>query len=398
VTTVPVATSVAGPAARVTLGPLVRLLLNTRVVALFLVAASVPSDRSDVALAATAVMAATSVLPVLLWRRVGGYLLRHPAWSALDLGLGVLVLVVAGVGGPFPLYVLSTAAVVGVLHGRTGGLLLTTPLVGAYLVGAVRSGEPQTLVSLLLFPVLLVGSTLFAAELRRLLLERDDAISSARRSLVRAATAEERARLSRELHDSVAKTLHGLAMSAASLPLLAQRDPDRAAAEAARIREAAERASGETRQLLRGLRVDDVTVPLAESIEAAARSWSAETGIAVDLHLDAGDEPSLEVRYELFQIAREALRNVAAHAAASLVEVRLRRDGGGLTLTIVDDGVGFDPAPLEDLARAGHIGVVALHERSATVGGSTRLTSAPGDGTRVEVTVPLQPLLTGGDA
>lgn len=376
------------PGADRTLGPLVRLLLNTRLVALFLVTVALPSERTALALGATALMAASGVAPVLLWRRFGPVLLRHPSWTSLDLAVGVAVLLLVGSSGPFPLYVVSTAALVAALYGRHGGLLLTAPLMVAAFLGT--AADRLTLTAFLL-PLALAGAALFTGELRRLMLERDDALQSARSSLIRAAAAEERARLSRELHDSVAKTLQGIALSAAALPRLAERDPALAAAEADRLHRAAEQASGETRQLLKGLRVDDLDLPLRTSIERAVGSWSVEHGVPVDLRVTVDTEPAAEVRYELFQIVREALRNVAAHAEASRVRVELTTETGALLLRIEDDGVGFTPPPLEDLARAGHIGVVGLHERAATVGGSTQLRSEVGGGTCIEVRAPLRP-------
>ena len=86
-------------------------------------------------------------------------------------------------------------------------------------------GRPLTFATGVVLPLLMPAGGLLGAELRRLLLEREAALRDARRSLVRAATAEERSRLSRELHDSVAKTLHGIALSAAGLPTLAEGDP-----------------------------------------------------------------------------------------------------------------------------------------------------------------------------
>ncbi|WP_052668985.1 sensor histidine kinase [Nitriliruptor alkaliphilus] len=390
---IPVASGPTG--AERTLGPLVRLLLNARLIALLLVMLALPPERTDLALGSAALMATSGVAPVLLWPRFGGTLLRYPAWTSLDLLVGVGVLLMVGSAGPFPLYAVSTAALVAALYGRRGGLLLTTPLVIAAFVGAAADTVSA---AVFLLPLALIGTALFSGELRRLLLERDEALQSARHSLVRAATAEERARLSRELHDSVAKTLHGIAMSAAALPRLAERDPALAAAEADRLRHAADQASGETRQLLKGLRVDDLALPLGASIERAARSWSSEHGVPVEVDVEVDAEPAAEVRYELFQIAREALRNVAAHAEASQVRVELTQQDEGLLLRIEDDGIGFRPPPLEDLARAGHIGVVGLHERAATIGGSTELRSEVGAGTRIEVRTPMRPTNTPGGA
>ena len=109
---------------------------------------------------------------------------------------------------------------------------------------------------------------------------------------------------------------------------------------------------------------------------------TAETDIELSLDLDTSLLLSPEVEQTIFRIAEEALNNIARHASASRIEVRLSRDtAGAVTLSIGDNGRGFDPST----ARAGHFGLRGIQERVAGLGGTLVLTSQPGSGTNILV-------------
>jgi signal transduction histidine kinase len=223
----------------------------------------------------------------------------------------------------------------------------------------------------------------------RVLLARQQA---ATRALADAAMAEaagsERTRLAREMHDTLAKTLHGIGLTATAVAELAPRDPGSAAVTAAKLAETAERAAEEARSLIVDLRQDDLEQPLADALRTAIELWGDRNGVRVALDLDPCPSLSPSARYELFCIAREALRNAHEHGRADDIEVTLR-DGDEVTLTIADDGAGFVlPTQLHELAEDGHFGVVGMHERAANAGGRAAVTSTPGRGTTVEVVVP----------
>lgn len=105
--------------------------------------------------------------------------------------------------------------------------------------------------------------------------------------------------------------------------------------------------------------------------------------------LDNRVDPDLppELRIIVYRIVQEAVSNVRKHAKASLVEVSLRRDAGGVHVAVADDGAGFRPED-PSLARPGHLGMTAIRDRAALVGGWSRVSSEPGQGTRVEFWVP----------
>lgn len=372
------------------LAPLVRLLFNVRAVTLLLVSVTATPDGWR-AVGVVALMAATSVGPLLRWRRIGPWVLRHPSAVGLDLIVLLLVLMTAGVDTPFTVYALSTAVLLGILYGRWGGLTLASLVLCGYLVAVAAERGELAFASTALVPLLLPASALLGAELRRLLEERDRALRDARLNLVRAATAEERARLAREMHDSVAKTLHGLALQAASVGLLAERDPQKALAEVTKIQHAAQVASREARALLQDLRIDDLSQPFATAVRRESEAFGCQHGLRVTVRLDGDTEPEPAVRHEALQVLREALHNVAKHAQATSVRVASRIADGTLHLEVEDDGVGMElPDDPAWLMRQGHHGIVGLHERAAQVGGRLEVRSEAGAGTRVSLAVPCE--------
>jgi signal transduction histidine kinase len=127
----------------------------------------------------------------------------------------------------------------------------------------------------------------------------------------------------------------------------------------------------------------------------AALGWYAEefakrTSIAVDVQ-DLARERNRQLRREaavaLFRIAQEALANVAKHANAKQVWLRVEATPSQMLLTIRDDGTGFDPAAAE--ARATRLGMTTMRERVVAAGGTLELDTAPGKGTTLKAQVPL---------
>jgi signal transduction histidine kinase len=99
------------------------------------------------------------------------------------------------------------------------------------------------------------------------------------------------------------------------------------------------------------------------------------------------DELPPDVAAALYRITQEALRNVTKHAPAAPVGVLLVREPGGLRLTIEDKGPGFDP---EAVRGQGGLGIISMRERTQILGGNLLVQSAPGQGTRIEVRVPVK--------
>ncbi|GAA3268894.1 hypothetical protein GCM10020218_008710 [Dactylosporangium vinaceum] len=204
----------------------------------------------------------------------------------------------------------------------------------------------------------------------------------------RAAAASERARLARELHDSVAKTLRGISFAALALPASLRRQPDLAEQLALTVSTGADTAVRESRELLAALRRDVPDRPFIDTVRMVCDAWQHSSGIRIELVAVAA-EPPLAARYELAQILYEALRNVAAHARATLVMVRLAAAAGTLELSVRDNGIGFAvPEDLTVLSVAGSFGIVGMRERAQAAGGTLDIRSRPGAGTELVVRTP----------
>jgi hypothetical protein len=93
-----------------------------------------------------------------------------------------------------------------------------------------------------------------------------------------------------------------------------------------------------------------------------------------------------------YRVAQEALNNAVQHSAAENITVRVSCTSGGLVLSVIDDGVGFDLPPRPDvLTQAGHFGLMGMQERVTLLGGSFHIDTAPGEGTRITVRLPPRP-------
>ena len=237
-----------------------------------------------------------------------------------------------------------------------------------------------------LYPIVAVAG----AGARRLL-DRQAAAESALGEQERILAAQaERERLARDMHDSLAKTVHGIGFSALALSRRIGVDPEGAVDDALKLAADARTAAQEARELLSGLRGrDDAELPLPTAIRSEAARWGERTQVAVGGSLDdVGPLPSLALR-ELRWILKEALANVERYAHASRVDVHLRRLGDRVVLTIADDGNGFEaPDDLESLAAVGSFGLGGMRERARLAGGELSVESEPGDGTVISVWVP----------
>jgi PAS domain S-box-containing protein len=201
-----------------------------------------------------------------------------------------------------------------------------------------------------------------------------------------AAHEEERALLSRELHDDVSQRLAALAIEAGRAELAA---PSGEQVEAMReVREGLVRLSEDIHSLAYQLHPSVLEeLGLAEALRAEGERHGRQ-GLHVWVHLDPSDAvvPD-DVALCLFRVAQEALNNAARHAGARVATVRLRQMDGGLILAVSDDGVGFDP---ENTGQGGRLGLASMRERVSLVDGTLDIESAPGRGTTVVAWVPAQ--------
>ena len=196
---------------------------------------------------------------------------------------------------------------------------------------------------------------------------------------------EERERLAWELHDSVSQSLYGIQQAARMARERLEQDPARVAQPIDHVMQLAEAGQAEMRALIFELRPDSLaTEGLATNLDMHIKAVRARNGIAGQTVVR--DEPGapIEVKWALYRIAQEALRNTVRHASAQHVDLRLEAQPSTVVMEIADDGVGFDP----DGPFPGHLGLRSMRERALAVGGSLEVTSSRGRGTRIVVRVP----------
>jgi signal transduction histidine kinase len=201
----------------------------------------------------------------------------------------------------------------------------------------------------------------------------------AQRALARDAMLDERRRLAREIHDGIAQDLAYIVQQGDAL---ASR-PD-APEGSGDIATAARRALGETRGVIQAL-VRPLEEPLETALERVARDVAARGGATVQADMEEGVELPAQTSEALLRIVGEAVNNAVRHGEAQTIRLHLRC-GPQLRLSIDDDGSGFDPAALG--SANGHHGIRGMRERVDALGGELQITSRPGDGATVLVTLP----------
>jgi two-component system, NarL family, sensor kinase len=199
---------------------------------------------------------------------------------------------------------------------------------------------------------------------------------------------EERARVSRELHDHVCQLL----VSVKYRFELATRQVDTGAPDAGpQLREAVghlAEAIGTVRRISHELRpplLDDLGLEAALTL--LADDFGRRTGLSMRLDLQSSGAPRPASAVALYRIAQEALANVERHAHARVVQIGLRIDERGLQLDITDDGQGFDPARGEAGDGGSGIGLSNMRQRAESQGGTLTIQSSVA-GTRVQVRLP----------
>lgn len=199
----------------------------------------------------------------------------------------------------------------------------------------------------------------------------------------------ERQRMARELHDTLAQGLAGLILQleAVEASLISGRTV-RAQEIVQHAMARARTALADSRRTIDHLRSDGLALDdFSVALRAEVTRFSSANAIAC--HLDLDDLPPLpeSVQDHALRAVSESLINVARHAQATQVWVRVARDDAALILDIRDDGIGFDLAALRP--QRGHYGLLGLNERAQLTGGALDITSAPGAGTRVQLRLPL---------
>ncbi|MFE1314329.1 sensor histidine kinase [Streptomyces sp. NPDC058755] len=345
------------------------------------------------------------------WERFGPLLLRHPSLLAADTLFGSLLLISAGPDTTLAYVSVCTPLLAGLVYSWRGAACFASlQSLILLLVHATLKPDGRTAVAeSLLLPGLCVIAGAMGSTLRNLMLRFGAATQALTAVQARLAATEavhaERARLAREMHDSVAKTLYGVALAADGLATTASADapdPARIRQQAELVSRSARRAAAESRELLEDLRREETPTParptdLWTELSARTADFTARTGIPVSCRrLNAIPVPPVPPPFarDLLAIATEALENTHRHASATRVDLIVGIDGDLLRLTIHDDGSGLPPGTtLERLRHSGHFGLLGMVERAASAGARIRIGRGEHErGTEVRVELPLRAL------
>ena len=366
------------------------------------------------------VFATLTITPLILVAVAGGMTAwrRAPVRRYAEFGLLLTGLFVVGIAvfnvqlaGPnsnpallyAPLPLLLWAAV----RFRLGGVCLALLVVEFLALASALSGHgpfatqssPDNVLQLQIFmlvialPLLLLAVVIderarIAREIQsgeRALKENYAHVQDLAQRLIRAQE-DERTRIARDLHDEVGQQLAAVAIG---LSRVAPQLPADSVAEVSRLEEGVYQVARALRNLSHELHPGALRhLGLDVALSSHCREFAERHGVAVDFEA-RGDLRFIppELALCLFRVVQEALRNVAEHAEARHVRVRLVRSRDALTLAIVDDGRGFDRAAAA--AKSG-LGLVSVEERVRAVGGRLAIATRPGRGTTIEVKVPVR--------
>ena len=227
-------------------------------------------------------------------------------------------------------------------------------------------------------PVVAALAQTFNEMLDRLEFERRD---SARRALL--VQEGERNRIARELHDEVGQTLTGVMLQVEGLSAAI---PEQLRPQLDELRETARRGTEDVRRIARQLRPEALEdLGLQSALAALASAFGEQAHVRVDRHLEPPSLPlSEEQELVIYRVAQEAMTNVARHAQAKTVELRLERAADEVVLTVRDDGRGL-PA---GASRSSH-GIRGMRERAMLIGAGFMIQPAPERGTEVKLTIPV---------
>jgi signal transduction histidine kinase len=204
------------------------------------------------------------------------------------------------------------------------------------------------------------------------------------------ATARERLRIAHEMHDGVAQVLGYVNTKVqAADEYLRRGKTEEASSQLRELAGSARQAYSDVREAIVGLR----TLPgkdraLAEVLSEFLHHWKEGSGVDTELTIDAGLRLETLIELQVVRIIQEALTNVRKHARAKTARVDVQAAAGQLVVTIVDDGMGFNPAA-KTRGEFPRFGLTTMRERATSIAGGLEIESVPGSGTTVRFTMPL---------
>jgi len=205
--------------------------------------------------------------------------------------------------------------------------------------------------------------------------------------------AQERSRISRELHDGIAQRLSSLILK---LDVLSEELPDievnKAVSTLKELKHELQESYGETRDVINLLRMKFPETPsILPTLAQYTQEFARNMGINCQLYLSDGHyELHPLASSEILYIIQEALNNVKKHSGANKIQVSFETTREDVKIKIVDDGQGFRPG-----LKQGHHGLDVMRERTEGIGGTFNVTSSPGQGTVIEIAIPAEDYLIG---
>ena len=199
------------------------------------------------------------------------------------------------------------------------------------------------------------------------------------------AVSEERNRLARDLHDSAKQEALAASFHLGTALTLFERDPESAKKHLVEADNLVDSVRGELTDLIHELRPPTMNGnQFDETLNEYLIEWAHQTGIKATLKVEGFIDMPLEIKQAIYRIMQEGLANVARHSAAETVEVSMRFGERSVSFCINDNGVGFDPLKPYD-----GMGLDSMRERVESLQGDFSIESAPGQGTKVCVTIPI---------
>ena len=233
------------------------------------------------------------------------------------------------------------------------------------------------------YGALLAGVIVQSRSDMRQLAEANVELVRLREAHVHRALLEERGRLAREVHDGLAQDLWYARLKQGRLAQRLTDEESRALAQD--VMDAIDSGIADARQTVMAMRAGSTDAPLLEVVESYVDDFADRYAIQARFERN-GDVPALPARSqaEILRIVQEALNNVRKHADATVVRVGTTAEDGGLKITIMDNGRGFDPAR----AKRG-FGLTGMRERAELIGAQLEVESAASDGTRIRLFIPV---------
>jgi len=223
------------------------------------------------------------------------------------------------------------------------------------------------------------------AELQREIDQRIQAEEALRQREREKAIAEERNRLARDLHDAVTQSLYGVTLySEAAAGQLSLGHTDRAAEHLHEVQDTAQEALAEMRLLVFELRPPILEEEgLVAALQTRLQAVEGRAGLRTEFKTNLDERLPPDVEGELYRIAQEALNNALKHAGASTIRLLLHQDSENVVLEIADDGAGFDQVAARE---GGGLGLLAMQERTAELGGQMTIETGAASGTHITIT------------